>query len=69
MDAWSRATMSEHVTQADVAARAGVAQSTVARVLTGKCKSRGLELRVLDAIEELGYVKREGGPGRPRKEE
>jgi LacI family transcriptional regulator len=42
-------------TLADVAAHAGVGASTVSRVLNGGQVSRGARVRVLAAIDELGY--------------
>ena len=49
---------SRDVTIKDVAKRAGVAISTVSRVLNGLDKvSEKTERRVKAAVEELGYVK------------
>ena len=61
------ATMTErpaYVAQADVAATAGVSQTTVSRHLGGRHIGPGLALRVRDAITELGY-QRNPRIGRP----
>lgn len=53
--------MKSHITTTDVASRAGVSQSTVSCVLSGKGNiSAEVRERVLAAAQELGYIARRG---------
>ena len=50
------------VTMKDIAERAGVSRTTVSFVLNGRCHkdqrvSEAVQKKVLDAAEELGYVR------------
>lgn len=63
----SRPNAGKRVTMKDVARAAGVSQSTVSFVLNGMVEMRigdSTRQRVLDAVEQLGYVRR--AAGRPR---
>jgi DNA-binding LacI/PurR family transcriptional regulator len=60
--------MKTHVTTTDVATRAGVSQSTVSCVLSGKGNiSAEVRDRVLAAAQELGYISRRSGAAQRRK--